>query len=82
MAGRSTRSLDVIRVKFDIFGRLKLEVVRDQDQWVAYRLDLGKRVKVPELAIPSMLEPSEIAEYLDDLYHEMAKPGQVVREIS
>jgi len=68
-------------VKFDIFGRFKLEVVREQDQWVAYRLEPGKRMKVPELAIPAMLEPLEIAEYLDDLYHEMAKPGQVVREI-
>ena len=68
-------------MKFDIFGRFKLEVVREQDQWVAYRLEPGKRMKVPELAIPAMLEPLEIAEYLDDLYHEMAKPGQVVREI-
>jgi hypothetical protein len=68
-------------VKFDVLGRFKLEVVREQDQWVAYRLEPGKRMKLPELAIPAMLEPLEIAEYLDDLYHEMAKPGQAVREI-
>ena len=68
-------------MKFDVFGRFKLEVVRERDEWTAYRLDLGKRVKLPELAIPSMLEASEIATYLDDLYHEMARAGQVVREI-
>jgi hypothetical protein len=34
-----------------------------------------------ELVIPSTLEGSEIATYLDDLYHEMARPGQIVREL-
>ena len=67
-------------MKFDVFGRFKLEVARERDQWVAYKLDLGKRIKWPELAIPATLEPSEIATYLDDIYHEMAGPGQIVRE--
>ena len=78
---RSTRSLDVISVKFDVFGRLQLDVVREGGLWVAYRLDLGKRMKLNELAIPPNLDASEIGTYLDDLYHEMGRPGQVVREI-
>ena len=68
-------------MKFDVFGRFKLEVVRERDGWVAYRLELGKRIKLPELAIPATLEASEIATYLDDLYHEMGGPGQIVREL-
>ena len=68
-------------MKFDVFGRFQLEVAREDGRWVAYKLALGKRVRWPELAIPSTLASSlEISTYLDDLYHEMAGPGQSVRE--
>ena len=68
-------------MKFDVYGRFRIEVVRKEDRWVAYRLEPGKRIKLPELALPSSLKEAEIAEFLDDLYHEMARPGQVVREV-
>jgi hypothetical protein len=68
-------------VKVDVYGRFQLDVVREGQRWVAYRLALGKRIQWNELAIPSKLEAAEICEYLDDLYHEMAKPGQRVHEI-
>ena len=64
-------------MKFDVFGRFQLEVAREEGRWVAYKLAPDKRLKVPELAIPSTLaSSSEISTYLDDLYHEMAGPGQ------
>jgi hypothetical protein len=34
-----------------------------------------------DVVIPASLQQSEIAVYLDDLYHESATPGQAVREI-
>jgi hypothetical protein len=68
-------------VKVDVFGRFQLDVVREGQRWVVYRLELGKRIPWSELAIPATLEAGEICEYLDDLYHEMAKPGQRVREL-
>jgi len=68
-------------VKFDVYGRFQVEVQREGGEWVAYKLALGKRLVWGELVIPSTLESSEIATYLDDLWHEAAKPGQMVREI-
>ena len=71
-------------MKFDVYGRMKLEVLREGDRWIVYRLiDLGRRVKRPDLIIPPTLaSPAEIATYLDDLFHEMAKPGDQVRELA
>jgi hypothetical protein len=65
-------------MKFDVYGRFQLEVVREKDRWAVYRLGLGKRAPA-DLAIPSWVAPNEIATYLDDLLHELAGPDQSVR---
>jgi hypothetical protein len=67
-------------MRFDVYDRFQLEVVREKGQWVAYRLGLGRRAPA-NLAIPSWVAPSEIATYLDDLLHELARPGQTVRPL-
>jgi hypothetical protein len=69
-------------VKVDVYGRYQLEVVRENGAWSVYRLETGKRIRVPELGIPPSLEPKEIPEFLDDLYHEMARPGQSIRVLA
>lgn len=69
-------------MKLDVYGRFKLEVVREKSQWVAYKLEVGKRIRWSELVIPSTLDASEIATHLDDLFHEMAAPGQSVRVLN
>lgn len=69
-------------MKLDIYGRFRLDVQRENDSWVVYRLDLGKRVKVDDFVIPSTLGPAEIATYLDDLFHELAGPRQSVEVLS
>ena len=66
-------------MRFSVYGRFKLDVVREGNQWIVYRLELGKRIKVREFAIPSSFRESEIATFLDDIYHELAKPGQTVQ---
>ncbi len=66
-------------MRVDVYGRFQLEIVREGDRWAAFRLDAGKRMRLPELAIPGHLDASEIPEFLDDLYHEASKPGQSVR---
>ena len=66
-------------MKFDVYGRFQVAVCREADRWVAYRLTSGKRTRITEFAIPGELQTShEIARYLDDLYHEAARPGQSV----
>jgi hypothetical protein len=68
-------------VKVDVFGRYELEVRWTGSQWVAERLDLGKRRRVDGLVIPSHLPESEIVSYLADLLHELARPGYRVRRL-
>lgn len=65
-------------MKFDVYGRFTIEVVREGDAWVAYMIEPGKRIKMPEIGIPGILEPSEIAMFLDDLFHEKSRPGQTI----
>jgi hypothetical protein len=42
-------------MKFDIYGRFRLEVQREKDSWVVYRLGLGKRAKLNHVIIPNAL---------------------------
>jgi hypothetical protein len=66
-------------MKFDVYGRFQIEVRREENSWVAYQIALGKRTKVTAFAIPDEIQTSaQIARYLDDLYHEVARPGQSV----
>lgn len=70
-------------IKFDVYGRFQIEVHREADVWVAYRIALGKRMRIDDLAIPGEIQTAqEIARYLDDLYHEAAGPGQSVSVIT
>ena len=66
-------------MKFDVYGRFQLEVAREGNIWVVYRLVPGKRIRAADLVIPSEIPPHEIATYLDDLLHEGAAPGESVR---
>ena len=69
-------------MKFDVYGRFQIEVRREADDWIAYRIALGKRTRL-NLAIPGEIRTAqEIACYLDDLYHEAARPGQSVSVIT
>jgi len=69
-------------LKFDVYGRFQIEVRREAGHWVAYRNELGKRTRI-NVAIPQEIhKPEEIAQYLDDLYHEFARPGQSVSQVA
>jgi hypothetical protein len=69
-------------MKFDVYGRFQVEVVREDNAWVVYRLDPGRRIRIDDLIIPSEITPDEIATYLDDLFHEGAAPGRSVRPLA
>jgi hypothetical protein len=72
---------ELLNMKFDLYGRFQLEVQRENDSWVVYRIGLGKRVKANDLIIPNTLEAKEIATFLDDVFHELSGPGQSVRQL-
>ena len=66
---------------FDVYGRFQLEVARENGRWVAYRISPGLRALDASVTIPGELEPDEIAGFLDDLFHESCRPGEVIRVI-
>jgi hypothetical protein len=68
-------------MKIDVYGKFQIEVVREGEMWVAYKSDAGKRVRLNDLMIPSWLDEAEIVQYLDDHFHEAARPGQTVKVI-
>ena len=65
-------------MKFDVYGRFQLEVLREEEAWAAYRLALGTRERDTNVVIPASLKPEELAEFIDDLFHELARPGHSV----
>ena len=69
-------------MRFDIYGRFQLEVVRVRDAWAVYRLAPGQRVPVTDFVIPAEVEPGEVATFLDDLFHETAVQGATVRRVA
>lgn len=70
------------RARFDIYGRMQLLVEQDKGGYRMYILGAeGKRRLFNDFTIPDNLTLDELASYLDDMLHELAKPGQRVLRI-
>jgi hypothetical protein len=69
-------------MRFNIYGRFQVEVRREDGCWVAYRSDLGKRMRLDDVVIPADLATDDIAIYLDDVFHEYAGFGQSVEPMA
>ena len=65
-------------MKFNMYGRFQIEVRRKNEAWRVYRAESGKRTELNDFVIPSCLEVSEIAIYLDDIFYEIAGLGECV----
>lgn len=68
-------------VKFNIYGRYDLEVVRTDGSWVVYRIDNGKRRPEHNLIVPTQVRAEDLETYLDDLLHELASPGTTIQPL-
>ncbi|MBB1597800.1 hypothetical protein [Achromobacter sp. UMC46] len=68
-------------MKFDVYGRFALEVLHTTRGWEVYRLTDGKQVRADDIIIPADMEVGDIAGYLDDLLHEIARPGDRIKEL-
>jgi hypothetical protein len=66
---------------FDVYGRFQIEVLKTPGGWAAYRSSPGLRVPYPDLVFPAGLDDSELERFLDDHFHEYARPGQAVRRV-
>lgn len=68
-------------MRFDIYGRFEIEVLMTSAGWVAYKTGNGLRIPYRDLAVPAALHESDLCQFLDDYFHEYARPGQVIRRI-
>jgi hypothetical protein len=68
-------------VKLDVYGRFQLEVQRENAQGAVPQIIDGMHLEVADAIIPAHFGETEINSYIDDLYHETARPGQSVRRV-
>lgn len=68
-------------LRFSIYGRFVLEMVREHGRWTPFRVGDSARRREPELVIPSDLDASEVPGFLDDIYHELARPGETITRL-
>lgn len=69
-------------MKFNVYGRFLLEVQRENHTWAAYRIDSGRRARLDDVVLPAELGEAELARFLDDLSHELARPGDSVERVA
>jgi hypothetical protein len=68
-------------MKFNIYGRFHITVLREKGAWAVYQSEMGKRTRLPDVVVPPDLAADELAVYLDDIFHEFAGIGQRVEPI-
>jgi len=68
-------------MKFDVYGRFIVEVIRPGEDWEVYLLEPGRRARMTEVAIPSETPMDKIPYYLEDLWHESASAGKMIRRL-
>lgn len=62
-----------MKLRFNVFGRLLL-VEAGTDGWKAFYMGADGKRRVADFSIPEFLREDELAQYLDDLFHEYAMP--------
>ncbi len=59
--------------RFNVFGRI-IAIERSEAGWSAFHVSNEGKRRPAGLAIPSDVPPTELAQYLYDIYHESATP--------
>jgi hypothetical protein len=68
-------------MKFDVYGRFQVEVLRENDGWVLRRVEQGRRLVLEDWIIPPDVPADQISRWLEDLLHEFASPDRMIRRL-
>jgi hypothetical protein len=60
--------------RFNVFGRIYV-IQREHDLWEAYAVGTDGKRSPAGFVVPDFVQASEIEQYLFDLFHEGATPG-------
>jgi hypothetical protein len=70
------------KVRVDVFGRFRVDVIRKDGRWTAYRLgDDGKRALLRYLPLDDSATLDDVLSVLDAVFHELAEPGRELEVI-
>lgn len=65
-------------MRFDIYNRFVIEIIRKDERWIAFRIGEGSKVPEYDLVVPQDLEASQLLTFLEDMFHEYARPGKSI----
>ena len=63
-------------IKFNVFGRIVI-VMREASGWQAYYPGPDGKKRPADFIIPDFVTDNELEQYLDDLFHEDARPDNM-----
>ncbi|NHC43670.1 DUF7661 family protein [Motilibacter aurantiacus] len=66
---------------FDVYGRLRLEIVRDGGQWRVYRLGDGTRRPDPDVVIAPEVSEDRLLDVLAAEFSGYGEPGRTIRRL-
>ena len=61
-------------LRFNVFGRIYL-IQREGSVWQAYAVGADGKRSAAGFVVPDFVEEGEMEQFLFDLFHEMAMPG-------
>jgi hypothetical protein len=71
----------VERLIFDVYGQYVVHVERVDGAWRVLRVGADGKRALLGVEVPPDLPAADLAEHLDDLLHETAGPGEVIRRV-
>ena len=71
---RDSVAVDMGGHRFNVFGRIFL-IRREAGLWQAYALGADGKRSPAGFVVPDFIEDPELEQYLFDLFHESATPG-------
>ncbi len=69
------------RLVFEIYGRWVVHAERTGEGWRLLQVGADGKRGLLDAIVPPGLGASELAGYLDELFHELASPGDAVRRL-
>ena len=69
------------QMRFCIYDRFIIEILREDHCWTAFRLADGKKTPERNFVIPQDLDASDLVIFLDDMFHEFARPGTSIKKL-
>lgn len=67
-------------MKFNIYDRFVIEIIRKEKRWVAFRIGDGYKVPEANLILPHDLDEEELITFIEDIFHEFARPGKSIEK--